>query len=436
MFRVAIIYFPGTTGVPQVQHALLAVGLSYQRVLWNTTESLSQYDAFILPAGFSFGDRIRAGVIAAHTPVMQQLCQAAQQGKPILGIGNGCNILVEAGLLPGATPLGLAGALTTNVRSKTQGIMGVGLYHSAVHIKYIAPTQRSVFTSQLALNAILPAQVNDRAGAFVFPLDLLNALERNQQILFKYCTASGTVENDFPVNPNGSQASIAGLCNPTGNVVGYIPELERDEQGAVLFQGLRQSLAQPITPITQPLPWHPNPIIIRRYQSAIESLDFYVQTAQTQAASRSAETVLQRAGFNVHVQCQQYWEVWHDAPTERVTELMKTIINSSVLFQPQLDHYQLQWQPDNTTVTVLVRDITDYIGKYAIQQLHHQYNVTELENCLQGIIWKFTLPATTDITERLQQVSQMLQTYLFYNPYSQIAYLLSQPSPTPSLGGK
>lgn len=418
MSRIAIIYFPGTTGVPTVQRALTAVGLAYDRVLWNITTGLEQYDAFVLPAGFSFGDRVRPGVVAAHTPLMQWLKHAAQQGKPILGIGNGCQILIEAGLLPGVSGNALAGATTMNVRKQTQGILGIGLYHSKVYVKHVAPDRRTRFTNGLATSTVLPGRVADSAGSFIFPEELALELEHHQQVLFKYCTAEGEVLNDFPINPNGAMWGIAGLCNPAGNVVGYIPELERDEQGTVLFAGLQRSLAQPVVSNASPLQWQPGTITVKRHHASVESLDLYATSTQTQFAAQHVETILQKKGFQVQVKCRQYWEIWHDVDKPQLAAFTKTVVQSGLLVDQTIAAYTPTWVPIADTVNVLIRDTNDYEGKYVAQQLRQKYGIIGIENVLKGTIWELSFPADIAI-EKMNVTGQILQTYVLHNPYAQ-----------------
>lgn len=423
MAKVAIIYFPGSTGISSVQRALTAVGLAHERVLWNTTDSLNSYDAFILPAGCSYGNRIRPGVVAAHTAMMRQLKQAAGHGKPILGIGNGCQILIEAGVLPGVEPAVLAGATTMNVRKQAQDIIGVEFYHSKVYVKHVVADRRTVFTNGLPIGTVLPARVADTAGCFTFPEELALELERNQQIVLKYCTAEGAVLNDFPTNPNGAMWGIAGLCNPAGNVVGYIPELERDDQGTVMFAGLQRSLTRPFVPSGKPLQWQPGTATVKRYHPSVESLNIYVESAQTICAARMAEALLRQRDFHVNVQCKRYWEIWHDVDKQQLEVITKALVASSVLLNDAIDQYTVQLAPAGEAVRILVRDMNDYKGKYAIQQLRQKNSTLEINNIIQGTLWEVSFSEV--VTEdRMNLIGQILQTYVFYNPYAQECYIV------------
>lgn len=394
------------------------MGLGHDRVLWNQLDGLDQYDAFILPAGFSYGDRIRPGVVAAHSPMMQALKQAAQRGKPILGIGNGCQILIEAGLLPGVSPGVLAGATTLNVRKQAQDIIGVGLHHSKVYLKHVAPERRTVFTAGVDTSTIIAGRVADSAGNFIFSEELTLELEHNQQILFKYCTEQGVVLNDFPTNPNGSMWGIAGLCDPAGNVVGYIPELERDEQGTMLMAGLQRSLTQSSVSKTQPLRWQPGTVTIKPYHPSVESLDIYVSSLQSQYSARMAEMMLQRYGFQVQVRCQQYWEIWHDVEKSQLEQFTKMLVHSGMLLDSSIDQYHFEKTVTPNTMNILVRNINDYEGKYVAEQLRHTYSVMGIGNIMKGTIWELSFP-TASATERMNLAGQILQTYILYNPYAQ-----------------
>ncbi|MFA5995181.1 MAG: phosphoribosylformylglycinamidine synthase subunit PurQ [Patescibacteria group bacterium] len=416
MSQIAIIHFPGTTGVAEIERAANSVGLATQRVLWHEVNKLDNAAAIILPAGFSYGDRIRPGVIAARSLIMQKIKQLAQQGKPVLGIGNGCQILIEAGLLPGVTQQALAGATALNVRKQGQDVLGVGLYHEAVYIKMVTPAVRTVFTNGLTQNIVLAARVADGAGRFLFPETLLTELEHNHQIVFKYCVANGTITNEFPANPNGAIESIAGICNPAGNILGYIPEIEREETGTVLMAGLRKSLEQNFVPVAQSLHWQSGTALIKRYQAATTSLDIYVTAPQLVNQAAMAEQVLQQLGYNVTITCKGYWEIWHNANEATLPTLTTQLVKTNLLVNATQEQYELKWQAAPDTVNVLVRDINDYTGKLVTQKLH-------LNNVLKGTIWELHIPASS-ITERMNIAANILQTYLLYNPYSQDCQIL------------
>lgn len=197
--RAGIVVFPGSNCDRDVHHVLNDVMGINAQYIWHTEESINQYDALILPGGFSYGDRLRAGVIAAQSPIVEVIKKKAQEGLPILGICNGFQILVEAGLLPGA--------LVKNVK----------LQFSCKWLKMEVLNVNTPFTNMFSLNDEIAIPIAHGEGRFVIDDDKLHELKQNNQIVFKYKDQ----------NPNGSTEMIAAICNKEGNVMGLMPHPER-----------------------------------------------------------------------------------------------------------------------------------------------------------------------------------------------------------------
>ena len=197
--RTGIVVFPGSNCDRDVHHVLNDVMRINAQYIWHTEESIDKYDALILPGGFSYGDRLRAGVIAAQSPIVEAIKKKAQEGLPILGICNGFQILVEAGLLPGA--------LVKNVK----------LQFSCKWLKMEVLNVNTPFTNMFRLNDEISIPIAHGEGRFVIDDDKLHELKQNNQIVFKYKDQ----------NPNGSTEMIAAICNTEGNVMGLMPHPER-----------------------------------------------------------------------------------------------------------------------------------------------------------------------------------------------------------------
>lgn len=197
--RTGIVVFPGSNCDRDVHHVLNDVMGINAQYIWHTEESIDQYDALILPGGFSYGDRLRAGVIAAQSPIVEAIKKKAQEGLPILGICNGFQILVEAGILPGA--------LVKNVKLK----------FSCKWLKMEVLNVNTPFTNMFRLNDEITIPIAHGEGRFVISDDKIPQLKQNNQIVFKYKDQ----------NPNGSTEMIAAICNKQGNVMGLMPHPER-----------------------------------------------------------------------------------------------------------------------------------------------------------------------------------------------------------------
>ena len=205
--NTAIIQFPGTNfdiDTYRVFNELLNVEPT---LIWHEkTTDLEKYDAIVLPGGFSYGDRLRAGVIAAYSPIIKQLKKLSLKGKPIIGICNGFQILVESGLLPGA--------LLTNSNLK--------FICKWVDLKV---ETNNLFTNSFQSNSIIRMPIAHNEGRYYVSEEKLQELERNNQIVLRYSDSEGNTSMDN--NPNGSISNIAAVSNSDGNVLGMMPHPER-----------------------------------------------------------------------------------------------------------------------------------------------------------------------------------------------------------------
>lgn len=213
--RVAVILFPGSNCEVETARAVEAAGMQARIVRWNERLDPATTDAYVLPGGWSYEDRIRAGAIAAHDRVMEVIREEVEAGKPVLGICNGAQILTEAGLVPGNPP-GVRVALAPNER---------GYRCAWVWLRLVAPPGRTVFTSALEPGAVIPVPVAHGEGRFLTAEEGPAWLEG--RTVFQYCRADGSPATSFPENPNGSVRAIAAISNDRGNVLAIMPHPER-----------------------------------------------------------------------------------------------------------------------------------------------------------------------------------------------------------------
>jgi phosphoribosylformylglycinamidine synthase len=220
MSRVAVLQFPGVNCEAESVRALRRVGLEAEVFRWSGAPgSLRDYDAYVLPGGFSWQDRVRAGALAAKDPLVDVLAAEAERGKPVLGICNGAQVLVEAGLVPGRGQVELA--LARN-RMPDRG----GYYARWVYTRVEASP--CVFTRGLEPGTVLPLPVAHGEGRFVGgEPGRLAALARAGQVPLRYATPAGEPAQGFPDNPNGAEEAAAAVCNARGNVLAIMPHPER-----------------------------------------------------------------------------------------------------------------------------------------------------------------------------------------------------------------
>jgi phosphoribosylformylglycinamidine synthase len=229
--RVAVVEFPGVNCESESVRALRRVGLETDVFGWTRPAAeLERYDAYLVPGGFSYQDRVRAGALAAKDPLMDTLAAEASRGKPVLGICNGAQVLVEAGLVPddGTVELALAANRMTG-RS--------GYYARWVQTR-VEPSA-CVFTRALPPGTLLPLPMAHGEGRFTSATPgRLDALLVAGQVPLRYATAAGGVAERFPDNPNGADCAAAAVCNAAGNVLAIMPHPERAQDLGGLARGI------------------------------------------------------------------------------------------------------------------------------------------------------------------------------------------------------
>jgi phosphoribosylformylglycinamidine synthase len=228
--KFAVVVFPGSNCDDDAYHAARHVLGQDAAFVWHKDTSLAGADVVILPGGFAHGDYLRTGAIARFSPVMSSVKAFADAGGPVLGVCNGFQILLEAGLLPGAM-----------LRNR-------GLKFICEHVGVRVEETDTPFTAACSKGQVLRIPINHGEGNYFAADDVLDALERDRRVIFKYVDASGQVTE--AANPNGAARNIAGICSERRNVVGMMPHPERacepslgSGDGLVLFESVVQSLA-------------------------------------------------------------------------------------------------------------------------------------------------------------------------------------------------
>lgn len=228
--QASVIVFPGSNCDRDVKVSLQHATQKPVNMVWHGDSEIPKSDLIVLPGGFSYGDYLRCGAISAKSRIMKAVIAAANKGTPILGICNGFQILIEAGLLPGA--------LTRNA----------GLKFICKDVFLRVENNETIFTNKYNAGAVIRIPVAHHDGNYFADETTLNKLESNNQIAFRYATEQGEVNETS--NINGSQRNIAGIYNESKNILGMMPHPERLDQamlggtdGAHLFNSLVDSLA-------------------------------------------------------------------------------------------------------------------------------------------------------------------------------------------------
>ena len=211
--KFGVVVFPGSNCDHDAYHVIRDVIGRPVDYIWHQSADLAGADAILLPGGFAFGDYLRTGAIAKFSPVMRSVEKFARDGGLVLGVCNGFQVLLEAGLLPGA--------MLRNA--------GLRFVCRDVHVR--VETTDTPFTCAARKSQVIRMPVAHGDGNYFCDESTLRELERNEQIVFRYTTADGREE--AVANPNGSLANIAGICNRERNVAGLMPHPERASEGVL-----------------------------------------------------------------------------------------------------------------------------------------------------------------------------------------------------------
>jgi phosphoribosylformylglycinamidine synthase I len=228
--KFAVVVFPGSNSDRDAWHATGHVLGEQSELVWHKDTDLRGADAVILPGGFAHGDYLRTGAIARFSPIMTAVTEFAAKGGPVLGICNGFQILLEAGLLPGAM-----------VRNRT-------IKFISHHVNVRVEQTDTPFTAACRPGQVLQLPVAHGEGNYFAEPDVVRELEANRQVIFRYTDGRGQVTD--AANPNGSVNNIAGICNRARNVVGLMPHPERacedcvgSADGRIVLESVVKALA-------------------------------------------------------------------------------------------------------------------------------------------------------------------------------------------------
>ncbi len=228
--KASVIVFPGSNCDRDAAVALEAATGKPPAMVWHGDAELPNSDLIVLPGGFSYGDYLRSGAMAAHSPVMREVVKRAKAGTPVLGICNGFQVLTEAGLLPGVL-----------MRNAT-------LKFICKDVRLRVEREDTLYTRRYAKGEVVTFPIAHKDGSYFADDETLQRLEGEGRIAFRYCDVQGRITPE--ANPNGSRNNIAGIYNVSGTVLGLMPHPERlanpalgGTDGTKMFKSLVDSIA-------------------------------------------------------------------------------------------------------------------------------------------------------------------------------------------------
>jgi phosphoribosylformylglycinamidine synthase len=420
MYKFAVIAFPGTNCETETVRAFKRVGMDAEIVRWNEKIATQNYAGYAIAGGFSFEDRGRSGVVAAQEPIIEILKKEADQGKIILGICNGAQVLVETGLVPGFDGAPVSIALTWNEMKKDGKIVDTGFYNTWINLKNSAPQGRNAFND---FDELLHIPIAHGEGRFMIEPALAEALEKNGQIAFKYSDENGNIDPNFPITPNGSTLSIAGLTNPEGNVMAIMPHPERDPRGNGLkiFESIKRWLDKKSHPAYKSLGAYKQDFKIE--ERPAYDAEVLVRLIITDNAERTLESAFHKKGIPVDLERFNYFGI-HFEKGEDAKRGIEALMHSGELANLNKEQvfvrmggktYQyskegLTERDLNLGLTLVAREQKDMVGesKTAALKKHSPGVVRSIDS---GVLWNLK-----KADEKL--LEKALESQILYNPHS------------------
>jgi len=418
VIHIAIIQFPGSNTERETLMACRRVGLNPIEFLWNEpTEKLSEFYGYVIVGGFAYEDRSRAGVIAALDPIMKQIRLEAEKGKPVLGICNGAQILVESGLVPGLKNYRVGIALTDNKRVQGGHVIGVGYYNTWANLKMSAPSNRCAFTRHLNSGEWIKIPLAHGEGRFIIPNVLLEKMISNNQTVYRYCDDNGNIVDEFPTNPNGSMYNLAAVCNPEGNVMAMMPHPERTENGDVVFSSMKEFIENENPVSDHNLSFDRPHYEMTDYKANSNATEWIIDMIITDNEASSVSNALDHLGHNVSIARQTHWEISMDGDRESI---LKKIDATGELYNSNKEFISQPKDSEKNT-SFLVRQKEDMLGRAKYESLKERFEIDGITDLKRGVIWNVTVNSGSFDTV----LNDILGTHILFNPLSHECYRIN-----------
>ena len=415
---IGIIQFPGSNTERETIQACKRVGLNPVEFFWNDSpDQLSQLKGYIIIGGFSYEDRSRAGVIAALDPILNKIKLESEKGKPVLGICNGAQILVESGLVPGSNNYNIGAALTNNKRIANDKIVGVGYYNTWTNIKMQTKPTRCAFTRQIKQNDWLNIPLAHGEGRFVMSTNNLSKMIDNGQIIFRYCNASGDIISEFPTNPNGSAYNTAALCNGAGNVLAMMPHPERTKNGDTIFSSMKEFIEMGNPIIKTDINYDQPKYELNNFTPSPSSTEWVINLIITDNEAISVENTLKQLGFDVKISRQSHWEIETNGDTKAI---LNSINATGELYNSNKEYISYK-KPEPKTASFLIRQKEDLLGRAKLESLAKNFGIEGVKSLKHGTIWNIDLNGN----DKGNFIEQILNTNILFNPISYECYKIN-----------
>ena len=418
MINIGVVQFPGSNTERETFLAIQRANMKPVEILWNSDlVSIQDCDGYIITGGFSYEDRSRAGVIASLEPIIDILRTESRKGKPIFGICNGAQILVESGLVPGSQNNKTSIALADNKRLKNGSIVGTGYYNAWSNLKLSVPNKSNAFTRHLSEEEIINIPFAHAEGRFIIPGKLLEEMKKNHQTVFRYCDTNGGISEEFPTNPNGSVYNLAAVSNNYGNILAMMPHPERTELGDKLFSSMKEYIEKSIPINEKKISYKLNEKTIVNYKPNEKSNIWIVDLIITDNEAITVQNALQQKGINVEISKQTHWEI---TCSKNSTTILEQIDDSGELYNSNKE-YLSDLPKKKETISVLIRQKEDVHCQKKFDSLTQRFQISDLLQLKRGVVWNITIK-----NANFNSIfNNILDTNILHNPLSHECFRIS-----------
>lgn len=414
MKKVAIIQFPGSNCEAESATAIRRNGMRPEEFLWNRNPAdLAEFDGYFLVGGFSYEDRSRAGVIASMDPVLEAIREQANLGKPVLGVCNGAQILVESGIVPGARHHRTVLSLSPNRRNADENYLGSGFYNDWCLVRKNAAADHCAFTCAITKDTILRIPFAHAEGRFLALPEMEPILEEKGLVAFQYVDQSGAVRNEFPINPNGSIFSMAAVTNASGNVMAMMPHPERTPGGDPIFASMRVYMEtfSPESFVLQEIDFPREAEPLQKGEALKGSVSLPVSLIITDTTANSVQQCLHGRGYSVEVERKILWQL----EGEEIPDHWESVIaESGALFNPNKEYVDRSpLQSSDSCVTLLVSADKDPVAARTLHTLHHRFHFDFIRGVHRSILWTLRFP---DAKTKEEQLRAIVDSHILHSP--------------------
>ena len=407
--KIAVIQFPGSNTELETVAAIKRNGMVPMSHLWNEPAStLRSCDGYIVVGGFSYEDRSRSGIIASLDPIMDTLKKEAVRGKPVLGICNGAQILVESGMVPGNNNFDTIISLSENKRVKGGRVVGTGYYNTWCYMK-TNKQSNSAFINEKD-GGLLNVPLAHAEGRFMIGARLNETIKKENLAAYYYCNESGDVVNDFPINPNGSINNIAALGNMAGNVLAIMPHPERTTKGDPIFQSLNNFLNASGSFSYKSLNYESKKIILSPFEKAKNTTELLISMIIADNEAISVEKCIEKLGTKeIYITKYLHLEIEHDGALD-----IESLYATDVLFNPSKEFVANHVERGSGS-RFLVREKENIGGRKMKEALQKRFGFTNITNVLRGTVWEIN----SQKKQIKKDIDLILNSHILCNPISQ-----------------